>query len=161
MNISIGELSRRTDVKMTTIRYYESAGLVPEPARTEGKQGRYGQEEIGRLNFIRHARGLGFEIEVIRELLVLSDEPQQPCAAVDAIAIAHLRDIDSKISRLKLLRAEVKRMLGDCSHKQIRECRVIEVLASHECQTEHMAVFGAGAKKAHEPPLKKSGRDRR
>lgn len=62
MNISIGELSRRTGVKVPTIRYYEGAGLMPAPTRTEGKQRRYLETEISRLNFIRHARELGFEI---------------------------------------------------------------------------------------------------
>ena len=51
--ISIGELSRRTNVKVPTIRYYESIGLMPDPGRTEGGQRRYGQDELERLAFIR------------------------------------------------------------------------------------------------------------
>ena len=42
MEISIGELSRRTGVKVPTIRYYESVALMPPPLRSEGKQRRYG-----------------------------------------------------------------------------------------------------------------------
>ncbi|MCP6237242.1 MerR family DNA-binding transcriptional regulator, partial [Klebsiella pneumoniae] len=37
MNVSIGELSRQTGVKVPTIRYYEEVGLMPAPIRTEGK----------------------------------------------------------------------------------------------------------------------------
>jgi hypothetical protein len=36
---SIGQMSRQTGVKVTTIRYYESRGLIPSPARTEGGHG--------------------------------------------------------------------------------------------------------------------------
>ena len=43
MEISIGELSRRTGVKVPTIRYYESVALMPAPFRSGGKQRRYGE----------------------------------------------------------------------------------------------------------------------
>jgi DNA-binding transcriptional MerR regulator len=66
MDISIGELSRRTGVKVPTIRYYEQVGLLAAPARTEGKQRRYRATDVMRLNFIRHGRELGFEIDDIQ-----------------------------------------------------------------------------------------------
>ena len=78
MNLAIGDLSRLAEVKVPTIRYYEQIGLLPAPVRTEGKQRRYGAPAVKRLNFIRHARELGFEIEDIRQLLALSEEPQDP-----------------------------------------------------------------------------------
>ncbi len=48
---SIGELSKRTKVKVPTIRYYEQTGLIAAPERTEGNQRRYGQSELERLGF--------------------------------------------------------------------------------------------------------------
>ena len=63
---SIGELARRTRVKVPTIRYYEQVGLLPIAARTQGQQRRYGNAEVARLNFIRHARELGFEVADVR-----------------------------------------------------------------------------------------------
>ena len=68
MNLSIGELSRRAEVKVPTIRYYEQIGLMPETNRTEGKQRRYDKTAVARLAFIRHARELGFEVDPIRPL---------------------------------------------------------------------------------------------
>jgi DNA-binding transcriptional MerR regulator len=64
MELSINELSRRTGVKVPTIRYYESIALMPAPPRSEGKQRRYAPPEVSRLSFIRRARELGFEIVV-------------------------------------------------------------------------------------------------
>jgi DNA-binding transcriptional MerR regulator len=52
---SIGDLSRRTHVKVPTIRYYEQMGLLAAPERSEGNQRRYGRPELERLAFIRHA----------------------------------------------------------------------------------------------------------
>jgi DNA-binding transcriptional MerR regulator len=134
----IGRLAAETGVKVPTIRYYESVDLLPAPLRTGSNRRIYNEQDVRRLSFIRHARELGFEVDAIRELLALADEPQRPCAQADAIARAHFADIESKIARLELLRAEVSRMLTECSQREIRECRVIEVLASHgECLGEH------------------------
>lgn len=134
--LSIGELSRRTAVKVPTIRYYEQVGLMPAPPRTEGKQRRYGPAEVSRLNFIRHARELGFEVEAIRELLELSENPDQSCAEADRIARRHMVEVERRIEQLTALRTELQRMVSECSHGRVGECRVIQVLADH-AQCEH------------------------
>ena len=131
MDLTIGELARRSGYAVQTLRYYEQIGLMPKPPRTAGGQRRYGQGLQCRLLFIRHARDLGFEIEDIRSLLDLASRPDQPCASVDAIAKAHLVSIDEKIARLTALRAEVDRMLKECATERIAECKVIDVLARH------------------------------
>jgi DNA-binding transcriptional MerR regulator len=129
MDLTIGELARRSGYAVQTLRYYEQIGLMPKPPRTSGGQRRYGEDLQRRLLFIRHARDLGFEIEDIRSLLDLASRPDQPCASVDAIAKAHLVSIDEKIARLTALRAEVDRILTECAPGRIAECKVIDVLA--------------------------------
>src|SRR4051812_10160019 len=98
--LPIGGLAEQTGVKVPTIRYYESVGLLHPPPRTESNRRTYGPEDVKRLRFIRHARDLGFEVEAIRQLLSLTDEPTRSCAEADAIARQHLADIESKIARL-------------------------------------------------------------
>lgn len=130
--ISIGELSRRAGVKVPTIRYYEQMGLIPEPGRTASGQRRYGQADLDRLAFVRHARDLGFGIDAIRDLMRLSAHPDDPCADADRIAGDHLSDIRHKIARLKNLERELVRMLDHGSGTTIGQCRVIEALSNHE-----------------------------
>jgi DNA-binding transcriptional MerR regulator len=113
--LSIGTLAKRTGTKVQTVRYYEQIGLLPEPGRTEGGQRRYGNSDLDRLAFIRHARQLGFTLEAIRELLDLSDNPGRSCADVDRIAHRQLKEVEVRIARLEALRKELKRMLGECS----------------------------------------------
>ncbi len=138
MNLPIGELSRRTGVKVPTIRFYEQIGLLQSPPRTEGNQRRYGKSEVERLNFIRHSRDLGFEVEDIRELLEMAGSPQASCHQADSIARNHLTEIDRRIASLTALRGELTRMVEECGHGRICDCRIIEVLADHgECVTEH------------------------
>ena len=130
MDYPIGEVSRQTGIKVPTIRYYENVGLLASPARTEGKQRRYGAVDVARLHFIRHARDLGFEISDIRELLSLSAEPEQSCKEVDAIARRHLADVvDRRISQLTTLRTELRRMVEECRQGRVCECRVLEALS--------------------------------
>ena len=129
MNISIGDLSRRTGIKVPTIRFYEQIGLVSAPPRTLGNQRRYGQAEVDRLNFIRNARGLGFEVDDIRELLQMAGEPQSSCHQADSIAMNHLREVDRRIAKLTALRNELARMIEHCGHGHICDCQVISVLA--------------------------------
>ncbi|MBN8841876.1 MAG: helix-turn-helix domain-containing protein [Sphingomonadales bacterium] len=91
--MAIGNLSRKTGVKVPTIRYYEGIGLLPAPPRSEGNRRLYGAKAVDRLRFIRHARELGFEIDAIRTLLQLQENPGQSCAAVDTIAKARLAEV--------------------------------------------------------------------
>ncbi|KXF77446.1 MerR family transcriptional regulator [Paramesorhizobium deserti] len=129
MDFSIGELSRRTGVKVPTIRYYEQIGLLPSPPRTEGQQRRYGKDAVSRLAFIRHARELGFELDAIRALLSLQDNPDQSCAAADTIAKDRLVEVERRIAALTALRTELRRMIDECACGRVAECRVIETLA--------------------------------
>jgi DNA-binding transcriptional MerR regulator len=131
MSLTIGDLSRQTQVKVPTIRYYEQIGLLAEPTRTEGQQRRYSPRDVRRLNFIRHARELGFEVEAIRQLLGLAGDPDRCCGEVHDITKAHLKEVKDKIVRLTALRDELETMVA-CDHRKISECRIIEVLADHE-----------------------------
>jgi DNA-binding transcriptional MerR regulator len=137
-NIPIGELSRRAGVKVTTIRFYEGAGLMPKPPRSDGDRRLYDAGHVRRLSFIRHARELGFEMDDVRTLLELSDRPDGPCEPADEIAGRHLKAVEEKIAKLTALKSELARMLDCCGHGAVAECRVIESLADHRlCEAEH------------------------
>ena len=136
--LTIGSLANKTGTKVQTIRYYEQIGLMPEPGRTEGGQRRYGDDELDRLAFIRHARQLGFSLEAIRELLDLSDHPHRPCLEADAIARRQLKQVEQRLARLEALRTDLQRRVHECSGGQTADCRVLEVLRDHsECLTDH------------------------
>ncbi|MGQ4274994.1 MerR family transcriptional regulator [Terrihabitans sp. B22-R8] len=135
-SVPIGQASRESGIKVPTIRYYEQIGLLPSLPRTEGNRRLYDADDLRRLRFIRHARELGFEIEPIRDLMALAEDPDRPCERADRIAQAHLADIDHKIARLTALRAEVARMAA-CSHSSAGDCKVLEVLGDHgECLSD-------------------------
>ncbi|MGO4909878.1 helix-turn-helix domain-containing protein [Pseudorhodobacter sp. W20_MBD10_FR17] len=138
--LTIGKLSKTAGVKVPTIRYYEEIGLLPEAERSAGNQRLYGTVTMDRLTFIRHARELGFTLEAIRDLLSLSDTPDQSCAAADQIAKAQLVAVRDRLARLRALEIELERMIAQCAHGTIADCRVIEVLGNHDlCGHAHNA----------------------
>jgi Cu(I)-responsive transcriptional regulator len=127
--LTIGALARATDTKVETIRYYEREGLLTEPARTAGNYRAYTLQHLNRLSFIRRSRDLGFSLDQVRALLDLADQRDRPCEAVDAIAFAHLAEIDRKIADLQALRRELNSMITRCGCSTIAECRIIESLS--------------------------------
>lgn len=135
---SIGDLSRRTGVKVPTIRYYEQMGLISAAQRSEGNQRRYEKTDLERLAFIRHARDLGFDISAIRELIALSRHPQAPCAGADQIADDHLTAVRAKIASLQKLEHELERIVSHCSGHSVEDCYVIRALSDHGlCEAGH------------------------
>jgi DNA-binding transcriptional MerR regulator len=128
---AIGAASRRTGLKIPTIRFYEAEGLLQAPARTQSGRRLYGVRDLQRLSFIRHARQLGFELDQIRALLELADHPERPCAGADAIARDNLADVQSRLKQLRALEKELKRMAIACQGGLSQDCRIIEVLSDH------------------------------
>lgn len=136
---SIGEISRRTGVKVPTIRYYEEMGLLAAPERTSGNQRRYGRAELERLAFIKHARDLGFPIEAISALIALQEHPDHSCQEATEIAKGQLTAVRSKISQLESLERELRRISKGCNGDGVSsDCYVLASLADHKfCVSEH------------------------
>lgn len=142
--LSIGQLSAKTGVKVPTIRYYESIGIIGPVGRSAGNQRRYGQAELDRLRFVRHARDLGFGLDAISVLTSLQDTPDRPCAEAGEIAQGQLADIRRKIQQLTALEAELSRIAGGCNGTgNIGNCYVLDALAHHTlCSSDHSEVSG-------------------
>lgn len=128
---TIGVVSKATGVKVTTIRYYESIGLMNEPGRTESGQREYSQDDQDRVAIIRHARALGFSVDAIRELIELQTDASRDCASVDAAARARLGDVRLRIRQLSALALELERMIESCAGGDIGDCAVMSALNDH------------------------------
>lgn len=67
-SLSIGQLAVRAEVNASTLRYYESIGLLPAPERKNGQR-RYDERLLDRIHFIKVAQQTGFSIQEIVVLL--------------------------------------------------------------------------------------------
>ncbi|MBL8552233.1 MAG: helix-turn-helix domain-containing protein [Hyphomonadaceae bacterium] len=135
---SIGAAARLTGLKVPTIRFYEQEGLLNPPERTQSGRRLYSPADVQRLAFIRHARALGFELDDIRSLLDLSDQPARSCEEADQIARMHLSGVESRIAQLQALKSELERIVRSCAGGTAAECRIIGALADHaHCAADH------------------------
>ena len=125
---TIGILSKRTDCKIETIRYYERIGIFPVPSRTEGGHRVYSEDHLKRLVFIRRSRELGFSLEDIRVLLKLGEGEGFTCRQVETITLHHLENIRQKLSDLKSLEKTLAKISSQCQGGKIPDCPILNAL---------------------------------
>ena len=102
--LTIGKLGEAAGVKVPTIRYYESVGLLESPARTPSGYRRYMAGAVETVRFIKKAQSLGFLLEEIGEILTLSRSGQVPCSHVVSLGRQHLAAVDERIRQLTAFR---------------------------------------------------------
>jgi MerR family transcriptional regulator, copper efflux regulator len=107
----IGELSRRTDTPVATIRYYEDIGMLPAADRSPAGRRVYGQEDVARLDFIRARRALGFALKDIATAL----HPGTDCAPSLDQARNHLARVTRQIDRLQAVAADLRAQIATCA----------------------------------------------
>lgn len=103
----ISQLAERSGVPVTTLRFYEGAGLVPAERSTAGYR-LYGQEALERLGFIGAAKHLGLPLEEIAELLGVWE--RGACAQVKADLRPRLA---ARLAEAEARRAEVEGFIGE------------------------------------------------
>lgn len=123
---TIGVMARKTGCNIETIRYYEKAGVIPHPARSEGGHRLYGTGHLKRLAFVMKARVLGFTLSEVKALLRLVDERDSSCAEVREVAASHLRDVQAKLADLRVMASVLKEMVVSCDKEKSTDCPLIE-----------------------------------
>ncbi|TYP73276.1 MerR family transcriptional regulator [Paenibacillus methanolicus] len=104
--LSIGKLAEKAEVNASTLRYYESVGLLPAPERKNGQR-RYDEGLLDRIHFIKVAQQTGFSIQEITILLEgfepgdsLSDRWEQMAKQKRAELEARKKQLNSMIQIL-------------------------------------------------------------
>ena len=123
------DLARATGCNLETIRYYETAGILPPPARTNAGHRTYEAADVQRLRFVLRARELGFSLEDVRGLLGLGDGALRSCAEVKEKTETHLADVREKIGDLQRIEAVLSRTAALCGGGDRPECPVLEAIA--------------------------------
>ena len=125
---SIGRAAEASGVTAKMIRHYESLGLLPNVARTLGDYRVYAENEIHTLRFIRRARGLGFSMAEIGDLLGLWRNQRRASKEVKRLALRHVAELDSKIAELQTMRAALDELAAHCHGDSRPECPILDDL---------------------------------
>jgi Hg(II)-responsive transcriptional regulator len=127
--MQIGQLAQKAGVPIDTVRYYERQGLLPPPQRRASGYREYTARDVSRLRFIRRAKDLGFTLQEIQDLLVLSAARHADRAEVRALAARRLADIEHRIRELEAMRSVLANLVRHCSgHGPVDDCPIIENL---------------------------------
>ena len=128
--LNIGRAAQRSGVSAKMVRHYESLGLLPKIARTDAGYRQYGEKEVHTLRFIRRARGLGFSMAEIAQLLKLWQNRRRASADVKRIALAHAADLQRRIDEMTAMQRTLER-LASCCHGDARpDCPILDELGS-------------------------------
>lgn len=131
--MKIGELAQRAGVGIDTVRYYERQGLLPLPLRQLSGYRSFEAKDIARLQFVRRAKGLGFTLAEIRELLDLSCQLDGDMARVKAATTQKLADVEAKLAELTRIRSGLRVLLASCpGHGSVGCCPILNTLAEED-----------------------------
>lgn len=127
--LKVSQLAERAGVGIDTVRYYERAGLLPEPPRRPSGYRAYPLQAVERLRFIRRAKALGFTLDEIAGLLELSDQ-RADVHAVKRLAQARLAEVEKKRDELERVREALRQLTESCpGHGEPSSCPILSALS--------------------------------
>jgi DNA-binding transcriptional MerR regulator len=105
--LRIGEVAARSGFGVETLRFYENRGLLEPVTRTDAGYRLYDAAVFERLDFIRKAQAIGFNLDEISRIIT---EARQglPCAEVRRLAAEKLAALDRRLAELRRYRRELK-----------------------------------------------------
>ncbi len=126
--MTIGEAAKRSGVPPKTIRFYEDAGIIAPAARGDNRYRSYGESEVQTLRFIHRARGLGFSLKDVGELLALYRDRNRASREVKALALRHVAELDRKIAELSAIRTMIAVLAERCHGDERPDCPILDEL---------------------------------
>ena len=122
--LKISELANRTGVSAKAIRFYEAAGVLPQPARGPNGYRLYAGDAMDILRFIKQAQGLGLTLAEIKEIVAIRQGGRPPCVHVYHLLKEKAAELDRKLSDLVLLRRRIRRSLTMWGRRPVRRAAV-------------------------------------
>lgn len=83
--LTVGELSKATQITTDTIRHYVRIGLLSPSRNPDNGYKLFSNDDLKRVKFIRRAKGLGFTLHDIQTIFNQSNEGRSPCPEVRQI----------------------------------------------------------------------------
>ena len=136
----IGELAKACDINNDTLRFYEKNGLLSPSSRSESGYRLYTEKDKETLEFILRAKGVGFTLAEIRELLSIEiNKADNACADVKVLVDTKLSDVEKKLAELTRFQTSLKRLSDACcgGEESAEHCTILEALESDKNDVRH------------------------
>jgi Cu(I)-responsive transcriptional regulator len=131
--MNIGKASALSGVSAKMIRYYEGASLIRPAGRTAAGYRLYDPADIRTLRFLKRARGLGFSVEQMRDLLALWRDEGRSKKEVMQLALSHAEALEAKAREINEITAALRDLARRCQSNDQESCPIIEDLAEASC----------------------------
>lgn len=133
--LSIGQLAKRVECPVETLRYWEKEGLLPTPYRGENNYRWYQDSHLERALFIRNCRNLDMSLAEIRQLLSYKDQPDTRCDQVNRLLDEHISHVTERIASLTLLKETLESLRQRCvTEKNMEACEILAGLSCDQVQ---------------------------
>jgi DNA-binding transcriptional MerR regulator len=118
--MTIGQVAKVSGLRTSAIRYYEQAGLLPEPARVGGQRC-YDRRILERLAIVAFAKTCGFTLPEVRTLLGTSAGDAPLATRLRVVAKRKLAQLDSEAQAIALQKKRIQQAL-QCRCADLGEC---------------------------------------
>ena len=123
------QAAEQSGVPAKAIRYYESIALI-KPARRSGNDYRdFGADDVHMLRFIARARGLGFSVAEVADLLALYRDKSRASAQVRGLAANAIGRIEDKIAELRSISIALSDLVARCHGDDRPDCPILDDLS--------------------------------
>ncbi len=133
MDLTVGQLSERSGVAPSALRFYEQLGLIFS-TRTTGNQRRYAQATLRRVAFIRSAQRIGLTLEEVRDALATLPANRTPNKADwSRLSKSWRPRLEEQIRSIERLRDNLDGCIG-CGCLSLQRCSLMnpgDVLAEY------------------------------
>ncbi|WP_336962008.1 Cu(I)-responsive transcriptional regulator [Acinetobacter pittii] len=124
--MNIGQASKHSGISAKMIRYYEEIGLLEAAQRSASGYRIYSETDLKTLNFLKHARELGFSSEQMKELISLWKNTDRQSAEVKALTVKHIAELKQKIAHLQEMVNILQASADDCGGNQQASCAILD-----------------------------------
>lgn len=122
--LTIGELSERSGVSQSALRFYERQGLIAAH-RTGGNQRRYPSVTLRRVALVQAGKAAGVPLERIREALDTLPDGRQPTKRDwERLSSTWRAELDERIATLESVRDRLTTCIG-CGCLSLQTCRLL------------------------------------
>ena len=135
----IGQLAKQFDISVETLRYYESEGLLLPEMRSASGYRLYGQQALETLNFINHAKRVGFSLKEIKQLLEFNlNKSQHTCEDIKQYTAIKEQEIDKKIEDYLKMKSALNKLYRSCcgGKESAVYCSILQALAAEDIDSD-------------------------
>ena len=127
--MNIGKAAKLSGLTVKTVRYYSDIGIIKPLIDSNTGYRSFSETDLAKLQFLAKARKFDFSLDECRELLALYEKRDRSSKEVKALTLEKIVEIDTKLSDLNMLRAQLSTLASACKGDDRPDCPILEALS--------------------------------